>query len=54
MTKFIPWKIGDPEFEPDELVQCESMDYSWKLPWKQIRENVLSGFTTAFRIEEDD
>ena len=50
MTKFIPWKIGDPEFEPDELVQCESMDYSWK----QIREDVLSGFTTAFRIEEDD
>jgi hypothetical protein len=54
MTKFIPWKIGDPEPQPDELIQCESMDFSWKLPWKQIREDVLSGFTTAFRVEKED
>ena len=54
MTKYIPWKVGDPEPELDELVPCESMDCSWKLPWKQIRKDVLSGFTTAFRVEKDD
>lgn len=52
MPKFIPWTPDKPEPQPDEIVMVEAMDFSWRLPWKQVREDALSGFAVVFLEEE--
>jgi hypothetical protein len=54
MVKFKVWTTDMPEPEPDEIVSAESMDCSWRLPWKTVREDAISGFTTVFIEEKPD
>lgn len=42
-----------PEPSPEELVSVDSMDCSWKLPWKTVREDAISGFAAVYLIEKE-
>ena len=48
MVKYRLWQVGDPEPDPDQEVECESMGLSWRLCWKVVREDAISGRATVF------
>jgi hypothetical protein len=53
MTKYTRWTSDQPEPDPETIVSVDAMDCSWRLPWKLVREDAISGFATVY-LETDE
>lgn len=47
------WTKDQPEPDPEQIVSVDALDCSWKLPWKTVREDALSGLAAVY-LEEPD
>lgn len=47
------WNLGDPEPDPETVVEADALDFSWRLPWKVVREDAISGLAAVY-IEDKD
>jgi NTP pyrophosphatase (non-canonical NTP hydrolase) len=53
MTKFIRWTKDQPEPADETVVSVDAYDCSWRLPWKDVREDALSGLAAVYLEEEE-
>lgn len=51
-TKFTRWTPDMPEPEPDTIVSVDALDCSWRLPWKTVRDDALSGLAAVYLEEQ--
>lgn len=54
MTTFKLWTKGQPEPLPEQLVSVDALDCSWRLPWKTVREDALSGLAAVYIEQEEE
>lgn len=55
MTEYKLWKVGDPEPDDEQIVSVDALDCSWRLPWKTVREDAISGLAAVYlEVAKDD
>lgn len=53
MSSYTRWTPDQPEPDPEQKVYIEAMDFSWRLPWKTVREDAISGLAVVY-IEDHE
>lgn len=46
--RVIDYEEARRKFKDEDLVSIESMGFSWKLPWKTVKEDVKTGWATLY------
>lgn len=50
---YMRWTVNDPEPPLEQIVEVDALDCAWKLPWKTVREDAISGLAAVYILEDE-